>query len=264
MNDLIQWDGAKYWNRAWNPIIGCRKCSPACANCYAAALVEGRFKQSFLPHVTNKENPPRRGVVFCGNMTDLFGEWLDEDFLRFDGSVEYIKRSLGYSDRAVYLWLTKRVKSMCDALNNGRVFLKGDDDCDYAFRDCEMRNQFFGFTAENQEMLDERLLDFRCFFPAWANGWISAEPLLGPLDLRGLECVPFEKQCVKWLVVGSESGDDRRPCDTEWVRDIVAQCRFFGIPVFVKQLEIGGRCERDISKFPEDLRIRQIPWGDVL
>lgn len=33
-----------------------------------------------------------------------------------------------------------------------------------------------------------------------------------------------------------------------------------GIPVFVKQLDIGGVCVREIEKFPENLRIRQVPW----
>lgn len=24
MNDIIQWPCAKYWNKAWNPVIGCK------------------------------------------------------------------------------------------------------------------------------------------------------------------------------------------------------------------------------------------------
>jgi len=27
---LVQWPRAKYWDKAWNPIIGCKPCSPAC------------------------------------------------------------------------------------------------------------------------------------------------------------------------------------------------------------------------------------------
>ena len=34
------------------------------------------------------------------------------------------------------------------------------------------------------------------------------------------------------------------------------------IPVFVKQLDIGGKCVTDINKFPAHLQIRQIPWRD--
>ena len=185
-------------------------------------------------------------------MTDLFGEWANEDF---DWHVEFIKRTLGYSHKATYLWLTKRVDSMCDALNNGRVFLKGEDDCDFPFRDCEMRNQFFGFTAENQEWYDKRIAEIDKPIP-WAKIWVSCEPLLGPIDLKGTAPMFYD-----WVVVGCESGPKRRPCKIEWVESIVEQCLTAGVPVFVKQLDIDGKCVTDINKFPEHLRIRQVPWA---
>ena len=72
--------GAKYWDKAWNPVIGCRKVSEGCANCYAAGMAE-RFPElrdadgGFTPHCpTTPKRPPRSGVVFVGNMTDIFGE----------------------------------------------------------------------------------------------------------------------------------------------------------------------------------------------
>ena len=65
----------------------------------------------------------------------------------------------------------------------------------------------------------------------------------------------------RWVVVGCESGSNRRPCKTEWLENIVEQCMFFKIPVFVKQMDIGGVCVTDISKFPKNLQIRQVPWG---
>ena len=253
MSDLIQCPTAKYWTAQWNPIIGCKPCSPACEHCYAAAWAK-RFGQSFEPHESSQEQPPRKGVVFCGNMTDLFGEWVDE--YCFDWRIEYLKRTLGYSHKATYIWLTKRVEAMCNALNNGRVFLKGEDDCDFPFRDCEMRNQFFGFTAENQEWYDRRVDIWNRHLPYWANGWFSCEPLIGPIDfdLHHFWKIP------KWVVVGAESGRGRRPCKLEWVADIVAQCRAAKVPVFVKQLDIGGKCVTDITKFPKYLQIRQVPW----
>jgi len=64
---------------------------------------------------------------------------------------------------------------------------------------------------------------------------------------------------INWVVVGCESGKDRRPCNIEWVRDIVHQCQHYKVPVFVKQLDIDGKVVRDINKFPEDLRIREYP-----
>ena len=105
MSDLIQWPRAKYWDKAWNPIIGCKPCSPACKNCYAAAWAK-RFGQSFEPHKSSKVRPPRKGIVFCGNMTDIFRE-----SIAFSDQAFYIGKAVAYLGKrydAKYLWLTKR------------------------------------------------------------------------------------------------------------------------------------------------------------
>ena len=60
MRKLIQWPRAKYWTRAWNPVIGCVPVSPACENCYAKSWAE-RFGQSFEPHPTTQTKPPQSG-----------------------------------------------------------------------------------------------------------------------------------------------------------------------------------------------------------
>jgi len=244
MDKLIQWPSAKYWDKAWNPIIGCKPCSPACEHCYAAAWAK-RFGQSFEPHET-KQRPPRKGVVFCGNITDLFGEWecSPERFL-----VDTVRKQ--NETVATFLWLTKRVSRMCDAVcamslcADWRVRLNA--------------NHYFGFTAENQEWFEKRIE--KCIdHPYGINMWLSLEPLLGPIELypiiRDGSTWPF-----KWVVVGCESGPKRRPCKIEWVESIVEQCMAANVPVFVKQISIGGRCVTDINRFPAHLRIRQVPWA---
>lgn len=245
MSDLlIQWPAAKYWDKPWNPILGCHPCSPACDNCYAKASAK-RFGMSFEPHPQNGKCP-RKGVIFCGNMTDLFGEWV-----RVQGQFDWFSTLWHFPHRhggpvpndATYLFLTKRVGNMVKAVDN------------YTY----MPHCYFGFTAENQEWFDNRIGDFRTVSPRKVNGWLSAEPLLGPIDL-GLRYIAPEDQPFEWVVVGCESGPHRRPCKTEWVEAIVEQCQSTNIPVFVKQLDINGKCERDITKFPEHLRIRQVPW----
>lgn len=247
MNEIIQWPRAKYWDRAWNPIIGCKPCSPACEHCYAAAWAR-RFGQSFEPHVTTHENPPRRGVVFCGNMTDLFGEWtfgtqLMPEFV--------IQNAIGRTHtEATYLWLTKRVKRMYTAVGNA---------FDSEWRKTRRFYHYFGFTAENQEWYDRRRDAIYDEWPSWAKLWISCEPLLGDIDLKAGNVVAGRP--LSWLVVGCESGPNRRTCKIEWVESIVEQCLSAGVPVFVKQLDIGGKCVTDIGKFPEHLRIRQVPWA---
>ena len=258
MSNLIQWPRAQYWDKPWNPIIGCKPCSPACEHCYAAAWAR-RFGQSFKPHDT-KQKPPRSGVVFCGNMTDLFGEWM---------YTEDIANNIGWCVNRggdAYLWLTKRPARMCNVLRNERVLLipEGyDEDSGEYFgfddEECDISNHYFGFTAENQEWYDERResIDNDNTWPSWANLWLSCEPLLGEIDFD----FPMMPQLPKWLVVGCESGPKRRPCKIEWIESIVDQCLAAKIPVFVKQLDLNGKCERDITKFPKHLQIRQVPWA---
>ena len=64
-----------------------------------------------------------------------------------------------------------------------------------------------------------------------------------------------------WVICGGESGPGARPFDLAWARDVIAQCRAAGVPVFVKQLGTklflnhpkGG----DPAEWPEDLRVRE-------
>ena len=253
VDSKIQWPRATYWDKPWNPILGCVPISPACDNCYARISTE-RFKGSFVPHKTSKQKPPRKGVVFCGNMTDLFGGFVD------DYTVEdWINATAGRFYDATYLWLTKRPDEMCGILKHTVFVPNYDPDEGLYLSEIEMGNQFFGFTAENQEWYDKRFYGWIAGRPKWTNGWLSAEPLLGPIDLH-LDGIAPEFMPFKWVVVGCESGSKRRPCKIEWVESIVKQASEKGIPVFVKQLAINGKCETDISKFPEHLRIRQVPW----
>lgn len=224
--------GAKYWDHAWNPVIGCRKVSEGCANCYAARTME-RFGQSFEPHLSKLQTPPKSGVVFVGNMTDLFGEW--------NTPLEIVHWLLQLNECAVNLVLTKRPDRMIKMLSGINP----------------LRSLWVGFTAENQERYNERIKFFRMLeFPF---RWLSTEPLLGPIDMQ-LQYIAPEDMPFDWVVVGAESGPNRRPCKLEWVESIVLQCRGAGVPVFVKQLEIAGKLVKDINKFPPELQIRQVPW----
>ncbi|MBQ1429481.1 MAG: DUF5131 family protein [Kiritimatiellae bacterium] len=50
MSELIQWPKAKYWTAQWNPVIGCKPCSPACDNCYARAIM-----RRFCPNTSSTQ-----------------------------------------------------------------------------------------------------------------------------------------------------------------------------------------------------------------
>ena len=249
MEELIQWPTAKYWQTQWNYAIGCHKVSPACQNCWASEWAK-RFKQSFEPHCSSKDKPPKKGICFVGNLSDMFGEWCD----RLCPPEYYIGQTVMQNGDATYLWLTKRPQRMAQALRG--AFDRGDRAV--SFSECDMTNHYFGFTAENQEWFDRRAEEIAAIWKMsdMFNLWLSAEPLLGPIELRGEIC-----KHLRWVVVGAESGGNRRPCNIEWVEDIVDECLTLGIPVFVKQVVLpSGKFTNKIEEFPKHLQIRQVPW----
>jgi protein gp37 len=153
-------------------------------------------------------------------------------------------------------------------------------------------NVWLGVSVEDQAAADERipaLLDT----PAAVRS-LSCEPLLEPVDLEpwlrrvatsgpgwrmtGGSAMAIADIVLDWVIVGGESGPGARPCDVGWIRDIVGQCRAAEVPVFVKQagskpyddisltdgrflarLRLRDRAGRDMSEWPEDLRVREWP-----
>jgi hypothetical protein len=70
--------------------------------------------------------------------------------------------------------------------------------------------------------------------------FVSAEPLLGPVDLliaalNGTDSFA-DMAGIRWVIVGGESGHHARQCDVAWIRRVVNDCRRAKVPCFVKQL----------------------------
>jgi protein gp37 len=145
-------------------------------------------------------------------------------------------------------------------------------------------NVWLGVSVENQHLADERI-PLLLQTPA-AVRFISAEPLLGPVDLRFLQPSdpPVEIDAMNgthgvlrphgstntrldWvMIVGGESGPGARPCALEWIESIVAQCRAAAIPVFVKQLGAyvvseHRTCDPQMFRHPEKALIA--PSGEA-
>lgn len=113
------------------------------------------------------------------------------------------------------------------------------------------QNVHLGVSAEDQSAWDERV-PWLLGTPA-AVRWVSAEPLLGPIDvfryvfdreaemrrLRWLNAAQADaavEDTLDWIVVGGESGPGARPFNVAWARSIIANCRAAEVPVFIKQL----------------------------
>jgi protein gp37 len=106
-------------------------------------------------------------------------------------------------------------------------------------------NVWYGTSTENQEQADIRIPEL-LKVPATVR-FLSAEPLLGPVDLRpglGLtfDNVPVDAPQLHWVIAGGESGSRARPMDAEWVRSIRNQCVGAGVAFFFKQW--GGRTSK--------------------
>ena len=119
----------------------------------------------------------------------------------------------------------------------------------------DMPNQWLGVTVENQEQANNRIPQL--LRKQAAKRFISIEPMLGRIDIFKYLTCPNET--IDWVIIGCESGPNRRPCDLGWTLDIVEQCRQANVAVFVKQLNINAWVVKDINKFPKELQIREYP-----
>lgn len=91
---------------------------------------------------------------------------------------------------------------------------------------------------------------------AQGRRFLSIEPLLEPLgkiNLTGIE----------WVIVGCESRGKSagRFADgyEDAARDILRQCRETGTQFFNKQMPINGTVSHDISQWPADLQVQELP-----
>ena len=129
-------------------------------------------------------------------------------------------------------------------------------------------NVWLGVSAEDQARADERVPDLLAT-PATIR-FLSAEPLLGPIDLEEAwhgesainsecwgDCAWCEKgltplhNChlgrqtqlefdrarsgLDWIIAGGESGRGARPMHPDWVRHLRDQCAAARVPFFFKQ-----------------------------
>ena len=93
-------------------------------------------------------------------------------------------------------------------------------------------NVWLGVSAEDQPRADERIPHL-LQTPA-AVRFVSAEPLLGPVDLQPYLRWNFDTYAapdcrLDWVIVGGESGPGARPCHWRWIDGIVRQCRSAGV-----------------------------------
>ncbi len=172
----------RWTDKTWNPATGCTKVSPGCANCYAEAIAEKNrggaafpdgFAVTLRPHRVSqplKWTEPSR--VFVNSMSDLFHRDIPDDYL------VKVWEVMLKAPQHQYQILTKRphrAKALIERLG------------------LELAPHIWlGVSVENQTFADNRIPAL-IQIPAKIR-WISAEPLLGPVDLtEWIDPVPEER-----------------------------------------------------------------------
>lgn len=281
----IEWTDA-----TWNPITGCSVVSAGCKHCYAMKLAgtrlkhhpsragltidtaagpvwngEVRFNRQWIAQPLAWKRPRRIFVCAHG---DLFHENVPDSW------IDHVFATMALAKQHTFQLLTKRAERMYKYCSSsatvGRVsaliaeivheighveIINVDDELPGFY----LPNVWLGVSVEDQKNADERI-PLLLKTPA-AVRWISAEPLLGPVDLSQW-LFPF-KVCddcpcpnpetdiskiddccrspelldspIDWIVVGGESGQGARPMHPEWARDIRDHCLAAGVPFLFKQ-----------------------------
>lgn len=234
------------WTEAtWNPVRGCSIVSPGCKHCYAmrqahrhagrGGAYEGLTRMAKRgPVWTGKVRTvpallkaplgwraPRR--IFVDSMSDLFHESVPDDF------VADVFAVMAQAERHTFQILTKRAERMQQLLAH---------DLPYEGPVWPLPNVWIGVSVEDQERADQRI-PLLLKTPA-AVRWISAEPLLGPVNLRPawLHGVYAHRDTIRvldWVVVGGESGPKARPMHPAWARSLRDQCAAVRMPFLFKQ-----------------------------
>jgi protein gp37 len=249
--------GIPYVDESCNAVIGCSKCSTACKNCWAVGTVKrlrectagqcgtGRFNYS-IPLNESGDNWSGKAVVDfnafkkCRTKTpktfllSSLGDWLHESLttVQINSLLDEMRQ---YSQHRFYT-LTKRPERWKEL---GPI----------------PPNVWLGASVWD----DESMSIAAYHGTRRKNFWVSMEPLLDQIASINIPIAEYINTIPSWVVVGDESGKNRRPCKIEWIRSIVQQCKEYKIPCFVKQIDLDGKCSTDPAEWPSDIRIQELP-----
>lgn len=258
---------------SFNPWIGCSKVHAGCTNCYAEAMA-GRLGVMWGPDGTRRRTAestwrqverwnrqagnvrlrPRVFASLCDPFEDWQGPirnaerrklWKHSPLTMQDIRKDFFAL-IDRTPNLDWLLLTKRPQNIRQMWPG-----QASRNVDWPGRHKRRANVWLLYSASDQATLEygqPHLLACRDLVPLLG---LSLEPLIGPVDLTAT-------QGIDWVIVGGESGPNARPCNVEWIRSIVEQCKAAGVSVFVKQYS-GPKAGLQ-GRIPDDLwRIKEFP-----
>ncbi|ETX26623.1 DUF5131 family protein [Roseivivax isoporae] len=277
----------EWTERTWNPIAGCSVVSPGCTNCYAMRMAHRLESMGSAPHYAGTTEMSRGGPVWTGkigvaperaltaplhrrkptvyfvnSMSDLFHEAVPDEV------IDRVFAVMALCPQHKFQVLTKRAARLREYMGRRESFGRHPSMVHAAImaatgrwstpaldlRAWPLPNVWLGVSAEDQRRADERVPHLLAT-PA-AVRFVSAEPLLGPVDLHQWlhpsgaagQCVSIDgdwchepgtcsccRRGLDWVIVGGESGPGARPMHPDWARSLRDQCTAAGVAFFFKQ-----------------------------
>ena len=228
----------------------------------AGAVWTGRVSLAPAHILTHPLRWNRARKIFVNSMGDLFHESVPDEW------IDRVFAVMALAPQHTFQVLTKRSKRQREYMTPARATAVGMEALGLTFeayaRDhrsmvgdgvmlegdiCHLKvwplpNVWLGVSVEDQARADERIPDLLAT-PA-AVRFVSAEPLLGPVDLTWLKPTinalsPINHPSLDWVIAGGESGPAARPMHPDWVRALRDQCAAAGTAFFYKQNIINGQ-----------------------
>jgi len=253
-NSKIEWT-----NHTANLWWGCTKVHRGCDNCYAEAWAS-RFGEGLWGN-----DVPRRAIksvwgnlqkwnetakkagevhrVFVGSMMDIFEKPmpLTEGRTTEDLRQHFFAEVHKYPN-LMFLLLTKRPSNIHKYIPD-------------KWKKKQPVNVMYGASVVDRKSLKDVFRAFEKFHEKVQfrelRFFLSIEPLLEEIDLEkyiGRAEYPFPS----WVIVGGESGPNKRPFNPDWARLIQSDCDLYFLPFFMKQID-------KVQPIPEDLMVREFP-----
>jgi protein gp37 len=207
--DKVDW--AKW---TWNPVFGCKH---GCEYCYARDFANRQKKDFGKPELyMHKLSCPKNTVipedkmdlpgvhnVFVCSMSDLFGDWVPQDW------IDKVFNAVNDNPQWNYIFLTK---------NPNR------------YREITFpENCWMGTTVDSQDRVDIAVDAFKNFDAEIK--FVSFEPMLTEIDMKG------GLEHFNWVIIGGQSKSSRTKENKqpwEWTESLLWQARQSDCKVYFK------------------------------
>lgn len=246
----IEWTGS-----TWNPVRGCSRVSEGCRHCYAETMAarfskpgqwgrglafwatrpdgkkEARWTGTVMAAPDHVLTEPLRWkaprTIFVNSTSDLFHEDLPDEVIdrvfavmalcpqhTFQVLTKRPERMRDYVSRVEKTWCTPEGTADWEAIGRAAVAISGDEWKYVLPEEWPLPNVWLGTSVEDQATADARIPHLLAT-PA-AIRFISAEPLLGPVDLTSLDINGDGETDALNPMSWAEAIEDWRDTDPDW------------------------------------------------